>query len=496
MKKITTEEFIERAKKTHGDRYDYSLVDYKGSKEKVKIICSIHGEFEQQAYDHLNKRGCPVCGHNKKLDNATFIKRAIEKHGNKYDYSLIKYNGYDNKIKIICPVHGEFFQTPHEHLKGSGCYKCGNLKKGLSNTVEEFIEKVKKIHGDKYDYYSVRYINNKTKVVLICKTHGEFEVRPDVFLARSQDCPKCSNSGISKGEKKVAEFIKSIYDGEVLENKRDVIPPYEVDIYLPEKKLAFEYHGLYWHSQQQLEKSNRNAKMYHLEKLMLAYKNNVRLIQVFEDEWNNKQEVVKSRIKHILGIYDKKIGARQIEIRNIDPKTKNDFLNNYHIQGKDNASFKYGAFFNDELVGVMTFCAPRVSLGRKEKKAGEYELSRFATKAGYKIQGLASKMFKHFINTENVNSVYTYSDIRWNLLHGHGTVYEKIGMNFISISDPNYYYIINNERKHRFGFRKQELPKRLIFFNEELTEYKNMLYNGIDRVFDCGNEKYIWKIEG
>ena len=495
MRKLTTKEFAERAKKVHGNKYDYSLAEYVNSKAKVKIICLEHGVFEQWPGDHMNGSGCPVCGHNKKLTNEIFIERAVKVHGNKYDYSLVEYVNYDTKVKIICPEHGMFEQTPHEHLKGSECYKCANNKKGISSTLSDFIEKSKEIHNDKYDYSLVEYKNNKTKVKIICSTHGVFQVRPDVFLARKQNCPVCSKGNNSKGEKEVYDYIKSIYSGEILENRRDIIPPKELDIYIPEYNLGIEYHGLYWHSQQQLEKSGNNAKKYHYEKLLAAKKARIRLIQVFEDEWLNKEEIVKNRIKHMLGLYDKKIGARQVEIKIIDAKTKNFFLEASHIQGSDRSSFKYGAFYKNELVGVMTFCVPRVSLGRKEKKDEEYELSRFATKGGYQVYGLASKMFKYFILNEEVASVYTYSDLRWNKMHGTGSVYENIGMKFLSYSEPNYFYIVNNERKHRFGYRKQELHKKLFFFENSLTEYENMLQNGIDRVFDCGNEKYIWEKE-
>lgn len=490
--KLTQEEFIERAKEVHGDKYDYSLVKYINSNEKVKIICPKHGVFEQNANNHINnKRGCILCSGKETATIEEFIKKAKEVHSDKYNYSLVNYINNAERVKIICPEHGVFFQEPRKHInRGQGCPVCALNNKSFS--LEEFIEKAKEVHDNKYDYSLVKYANTNSLIKIICPIHGVFEQTPGNHL-RSDGCKKCSNNGFSKGEKEVYDYIKSIYSGEILENRRDIIPPKELDIYIPEHKLGIEYHGLYWHSQQQLEKSGNNAKKYHYEKLLAAKKANIRLIQVFEDEWLNKEEIVKSRIKHMLGLYDKKIGARQVKIRTIDAKSKNSFLEASHIQGSDRSSFKYGAFYNNELVGVMTFCVPRVSLGRKEKKVGEYELSRFATKSGYQVYGLASKMFKHFVSNEEVTSVYTYSDLRWNKMHGTGSVYENIGMVFLSYSEPNYFYVVNNERKHRFGYRKQELHKKLNFFESSLTEYENMLQNGIDRVFDCGNEKYLWE---
>jgi len=187
MKRLTTEQFIEKAKTIHGDTYDYSLVEYKNNYTKVKIICPIHDIFEQRPNSHLNGNGCPECSGTKKLNTEEFIEKAKAIHGDKYDYSLVEYKNNSTKVKIICPEHGVFEQIPSSHLKGSGCSKCSGTKK---LTTEQFIEKAKAIHSDKYDYSLVKYKNNYTKVKIICPVHGTFKQRSGNHLY-GQGCPEC-----------------------------------------------------------------------------------------------------------------------------------------------------------------------------------------------------------------------------------------------------------------------------------------------------------------
>jgi len=188
MKKLTNEIFIEKAKKIHNNKYDYSLVDYKNNDIKIKIICPNHGVFEQKPKKHLRGQGCFECNGNKKKTNEEFIDEANKIHINKYNYSLIEYNNNKTKIKIICSEHGIFEQAPINHLNGNGCPKCV----GKNKTNNDFIKKVKKFHGDKYDYSLVDYKNAKTKVKIICPIHGVFEQRP--YSHMYNGCPKCANN--------------------------------------------------------------------------------------------------------------------------------------------------------------------------------------------------------------------------------------------------------------------------------------------------------------
>ena len=208
---MTTEEFIEKAHKVHGDKYDYSKVEYRNTVTKVCIICPIHGEFWQTPNCHLSGCGCPICSrknyHREKHTTEEFIEKARKVHDNKYDYSKVVYINSKTKVCIICPVHGEFWQNPIKHLKGSVCPKC--LHPNANMTREEFIEKTKQIHGHKYDYSKVEFVNMSTKVCIICPVHGEFWQTPKDHL-NGQGCYKCKmkKSWDTRGRKTTEEWIK------------------------------------------------------------------------------------------------------------------------------------------------------------------------------------------------------------------------------------------------------------------------------------------------
>jgi hypothetical protein len=182
-KKLDTDSFIEKAIEKHGKKYDYSLVNYINSRTKIKIICEKHGQFEITPNNFLQKKGCSKCA--KSLNIKKFIEKATKKHGNKYDYSIVDIIDSKTKIKIICPTHGVFYQRPTSHYS-NGCDKCAKY-----STTSDFIQKAKKVHNNKYDYSNVNYINNKTPVKIICPIHGEFIQKPNIHLNGS-NCQICS----------------------------------------------------------------------------------------------------------------------------------------------------------------------------------------------------------------------------------------------------------------------------------------------------------------
>ena len=237
--KLTFQEFVVNARKIHGDKYDYSKVDYINNRTKVCIICPEHGEFWQTPYKHISGQGCPKCkGKNKTTKD--FIKEAKEIHGNKYDYSKVEYINSDTKVCIICPEHGEFWQTPHSHLSGSSCFKCS---KNLKLNKHSFIDKARNIHGDRYDYSKVEYVNNKTKVCIICPEHGEFWQAPQNHINQKQGCSKCSEK-TNLSENKVFEFIKDNTNYEVEQQKKfKWLGQKRIDIFINELNIGIEYQG-------------------------------------------------------------------------------------------------------------------------------------------------------------------------------------------------------------------------------------------------------------
>jgi hypothetical protein len=466
-------EFINEAKLVHGDKYDYSLVDYKTSKIKIKIICPIHGEFEQIPSNHLRGRGCLYCGGTSKMDFNTFVLKAKNIHGNKYDYSLTKYINSYSPITILCPEHGEFEQIPNNHLsKGQGCYKCLNK---ICDT-KTFIEYSEHIHNYKYDYSLVNYekINNKVKI--ICPIHGVFEQRCDSHK-QGNGCQKCSNNGTSESEKEINFFINQYGLSTVLKD-RTILNGKELDIFIPSHNIAIEFDGLYWHSE--LYKPSN----YHLNKTIECEEQGIQLIHIFEDEWLFKQDIVKSRLMNILGLTPNKIYGRKTEIKEVSPKETRLFLESNHIQGFCNSLIKLGLYHNNELVSVMTFGGLRKIMGTKSKE-GSYELLRFCNKLNTTVIGGADKLLKYFIKNHQPKEIISYADRRWS----QGNLYEKLGFTHVNNSIQNYFYIINKNREYRFKYRKDILIKQ--GFDSNSTERQIMLDRGIYRIYDCGNKKYL-----
>lgn len=234
--KLSADDFIKKSKLVHGDKYDYSKVEYINNVTKVCIICPEHGEFWQIPLNHMEGHGCPSCAPNKKMDIDGFLKKAKQVHGDKYDYSKVKYVNNNTKVTIICPTHGEFEQTPHDHLSGKGCMECSGHRR---KTTEEFIDAAKKVHGDKYDYSKVEYKNSKTKVCIICPKHGEFMQQPYSHLA-GIGCPSCSNS---KLENEVNDFLIENKIKYVDEKSFTWLNGLRYDFYLANYNIAIECQG-------------------------------------------------------------------------------------------------------------------------------------------------------------------------------------------------------------------------------------------------------------
>lgn len=223
MKKLTTIQFIEKAKHMHGDKYDYSMVNYINNRTVVDIICNEHGLFQQKADNHLAGQNCPICMGKGKSDNERFINAARQKHGDRYDYSLVKYVDNKSKINIFCKEHGIFEQRPKRHLCGDGCPKCNG---GVISNHNEFINKANIAHGNKYDYSLINYVNSIIKVKIVCKKHGIFEMKPNNHLL-GQGCNKCATENktltTSQFIEKAQRIHGNIYDYSLVNYRHNAI---------------------------------------------------------------------------------------------------------------------------------------------------------------------------------------------------------------------------------------------------------------------------------
>ena len=478
---LTLNEFIEKSNQIHNGKYSYDKVNYVNAETKVCIICPKHGEFWQAPHSHLRGQACPKCGRERninsiKITNETFIEKATQIHGGKYDYSKCIYKDSNTKVKIICPIHGEFWQIASSHLNGHGCVKCANI--GKLNTISDFIKLSNNKHHGKYDYSRVNYINNATKVCIICPKHGEFWQRPDNHI-KGQGCPKCGQI-TSKAEDEIINILKDFCPQR---HNRTLLEGKEIDIYLHNLKLGIEYNGLRWHSEE-FGKDHR----YHLDKLNECNEQGIRLIQIFEDEWLNHREICETKLKQICGLStNPKIYGRKCEIHEITNKNiAYEFLDKNHIQGRTGFTVGLGAYHEGKLVGVMTF---------KKEKEGYWDLNRFATDINYQCVGIGGKLFKYFTRNYDYQEIKSFADRRWTT-DPTNNLYTKLGFEFDSFVPPTYWYynprISKIERFHKFGFRKQHLHNQY-GLPLTMTEREMTTTLGYTRIWDCGLIKYIYR---
>lgn len=497
-KKLSKQEIVENSKNKHGDKYDYSLIlddsfVYENAKQKLPIIChkmfedgTEHGVFEQDYSHHVcskTPRGCPHCAdiarkeHRAHITDEKFINDAKEVHGDKYDYSLVK--GCENnhtKAKIICKKHGIFEQDYAHHVgRRQGCPFCaGNVK---SNS-EEFGNKADIKHNGKYIYYLVDYKDNDTKVDIICPIHGVFKQTPHEHL-EGKGCPICANK-LSKSEDEIYNMLtKHFGNNDVEQRNREILCGKEIDIFVKSKNIGIEYNGIRWHS----EKFGKD-RFYHLNKTLKCNKKGVKLIQIFEDEFIEKYEIVLSKIKQIFGINNdiQKISARKCVIHEISFDLSKSFLEKNHIQGFDRASVYLGCFYVDKLIGVMTFV---------NEKNGMWNLSRFATDNNYVCRGVGGKLFSYFMRNYNPISIKSFADRRWTL-NPNDNFYTKLGFKLESETIPDYKYTKGFKRIHKFNFRKKTLHRKY-GFPLSMTEKEMAKELGYYKIWDCGLFKYVWK---
>jgi len=317
------------------------------------------------------------------------------------------------------------------------------------------------------------YINVENEYSWIClKCNSIFEDNLD--NGKIPRCPKCFPplNGTSKSEQEVTNFIKEVTTDIEVHN-RTILNGKELDIFIPSHNLAIEFNGLYWHS----EIGGCTTPNYHLNKTLQCQEKGVQLIHIFEDEWIEKPEIVKSIIKAKLGLIINKIPARKCIIQLVSNEEAFEFLDTNHLQGFINGTH-IGLFFNGELVSVLTYGKSRFN------KNYETEIYRFCNKNNLIVQGALSKLIKQIKS----NSILTYVDRRY----GTGFGYLKTGFKLINSSTPNYFYTKDYQhRESRIQYQKSKLKDKLEIFDENLTEWQNMQLNNYDRIWDCGNLVYF-----
>ncbi|MFA5586549.1 MAG: hypothetical protein WDA02_08405 [Saccharofermentanales bacterium] len=439
----------------------------------------------------MDKYGTTVPLKNEKILKK-FKETNIEKYG--HDCSLLN---KDIKVKTknnLLEKFGVEHYSKTVEFKEKVKNKC--LKKygvGHYSKTQEFINKINKLTIDRNlknkNLNILKIDNSNYHIKCDIKEHNyiiDKELLKNRIKYNTILCTICNpiNSFSKSGKEiKLFNFIKENYNGEIIENTKEIIKPYELDIYLPELNLAFEFNGLYWHNE--LNKPNN----YHKIKTDLCIEKNIQLIHIWEDDWDNKQEIIKSIILNKLNKTPNKIYARKCRIKDInDNNLIREFLNKNHIQGFVGSKIKIGLFYNNELVSLMTFGQLRKNMNSKSDSMYQYEMLRFCNKLNTNVIGGASKLFKYFINNYKPTQVISYADRSYS----SGSLYKKLEFKFNSITDINYYYIIDNKRYYRFNFRKNILIKE--GFDKNKTEHEIMLERKIYRIYNSGNLKFIFNI--
>lgn len=417
---------------------------------------------------------------------------------NKSKDTLLSNWSVDNpaKSKEILKNRIESFKNSDfkENYEKTSLEKYGTKHPWMNNeihkkTIESFYKNYKKRITDNIDNDKFSFIGfekgDKTNLNFHCiNCKSNFTILTYQFYYRIKNnnsiCTKCFPISESSSIDKIELFnlINENYNGKIELNNKNTIKPYEIDIYLPDLKIGFEFNGVFWHS------DKFKSKDYHLKKYKKSTENNIRLYTIWEDDWTIKREICESFILNKLG-KSIKIMARKTTIKEVDYNTSKEFLDISHLQGDCKSSKRIGLYYENNLVSLMTFSKLRLPLNGKNTDKDSWELTRFCNKKGFSITGGASKLLKYFINNYNPVEIQTYSD---NLI-SDGKLYEKLGFDYKWMSDPGYWYVVNGIRSHRFNWRKSKLIK--LGHNSNKTGEEIMAELGYWKIYNAGNKKWI-----
>jgi Zn finger protein HypA/HybF involved in hydrogenase expression len=433
-----TDDFVNQVRETKLEKYGNSNYN---NVEKIKSTC-----LEKYGVDNYRKTE-----EYKKQYKETCLKKYGVVHASKSDN--FKFGGKSSTFK-------------HTH-------KLSMFKKFCDSEKFKNFTPLFDLTG--YDGVTVKYNRPYRFKCIRCSGEHDYDLTKQYLR-----CPICDKN-TSTFQSGVEDFIKEILPNEaIVSNNRAILSPREIDIYIPNKNIAIETNGVYWHS----EVSGSKNKNYHLNKTKMCLTKGIRLIHIFESEWNHQKEIVKSILKKILLIDSQRVNEAECEIKEISPEIKSDFLKENHLDGNDNSEIRLGLYYKKLLIQVMTFSKS------KFKKDIHWEVSRNCTKLGYQIEEGMSKLFQWFVLNHAPITVSAYSDRRY----FSGETYIKLGFNFHSNTPPNYHYIIDNydTLQSRINWQKGKLEKKLLSFDKSISEWENMKMNNFDRIWDCGHSKWIY----
>lgn len=447
--------FIEKRKRTLIEKYGVDNV-FKSDeiKKKIKDVC-----LEKYGVEH---------GMKSDVNKQKMLNTREKKYGSK------SYHNIEKMKKTCLEKYGVDNVLKSDKFRNVGSDSRTKL------SIERIEELGYQVLG------VVNKCNNSNTYRLRCGNKHIFEIDNKLIYTRLkyglEICTKCNPLGISKVsnvQKNIAEFIAKNIDSEIYLGVRDQISN-ELDIYIPDLKLAFEYNGVYWHSDEFKPRS------YHSDKVKECKEKGIRLFHIFECDWTLKRHIVESMILNLIGKTKNKIYARKCEVKVVtDKKLIRKFLDYNHLQGYTYSKLNLGLYYDDELVSMMSFH------NSKFNKKYDWELSRFCNVLNTNVIGGASKLFSYFINNYEYKNIVSYSDNSWS----NGNLYNVLKFSKVSESKPSYFYVDKSsfEIVNRFNLRKERL-KQMGYCIENKTEFEIVdEINKYYRIWDCGKTTFLYE---
>lgn len=449
----------------------------------IEVICD-KKHFFKTRFSSINKKnaGCPVCKGDKNSERSRMPYDLLAEKALKNNLKILmpieEYNkNFGNQIKKVLfkciKCNYEFNSSAARISLGSGCHHCG-IKRSSEKRRKPYEEIVSIVKNAGYELITKEYARISQKIDVKCAKHGIFSIQLN-DLSGGHGCRKCCHN-YSKAQGNLFDFINKFYP-DAIENTRKVIPPLELDIYIPSLNLAIEYCGIYWHSEKYKNKND------HYNKMKLCNEKGIRLITIFEDEWLERQDQVKNFLLSAINKNEIRLMARKTELKEVSKQEAVSFLENTHIQGAPIFEVAFGLHYNNELQAVIT--------GNKHHRQGHqnlFVLNRLTFKSNVSISGGASKLLKALINyarSNNYSKLISWSDNRWS----QGNVYEKLEFTLTEELPPDYSYVKKQTRISKQSCQKKTLLKKGAVGN---TESEMALSLGLQRIWDCGKKR--WEI--